>query len=87
MNKSERVMLKVGSLYKLHDRDGYVLEVIRTLPDDGYSPFSALVRSTVTGWTMKVHGVNQYEDGSIDWDYSTEGIFTRVDEQGVLHQC
>lgn len=84
--KTERVYLKVGSLYRLHDRDGYILECIRLLPDDFYSPFSARVRSTVTGWTMDIHGVNQYEDGSIDWDYSTNGFFTDKDESGVLHE-
>lgn len=84
--KSERTMLKVGSLYKLKDHEEYVLEVLRTVPEDGYSPFTARVRSTVSGWTMTIHGVNQYEDGSIDWDFSTDGIFTRVDENGVYHQ-
>ena len=84
--KSERIMPKVGSLYKLRDHEGYVLEVLRTLPEDGYSPFSARVRSIITGWTMTIHGINQYEDGSIDWDFSTDGIFTRVDENGVYHQ-
>lgn len=83
--KSERVHLKVGSLYRLHDRDGYVLECLRLIPDDSYSPYTAKVRSTVTGWTMTIHGVNQYEDGSIDWDFSTHGIFTEKHEDG-LHE-
>ena len=74
--KSVRVMLEVGSLYKLHDRDGYVLECLRVMSDDYYSPYSARVRSTITGWTMDIHGVNMYEDGSIDWDFSTNGYFT-----------
>lgn len=84
--KAIRIMLKVGSLYRLRDHEDYVLEVLRTIPGDGYSPFTARVRSIVTGWTMTIHGVNQYEDGSIDWDFSTDGIFTRVDENGVYHQ-
>jgi len=84
--KSERVILKVGKMYRLRGRGGYVLECLQTLPHDGYSPYTARVRSTATGWTMTIHGVNQYEDGSIDWDFSTDGIFTRVDENGVFHQ-
>lgn len=83
--KSERGNLSVGSLYKLHDHDGYVLECIR-LFSDSYSPYSARVRSTVTGWTMDLHGINIYEDGSIDWDFSTHGMFTDRDEDGVLHE-
>lgn len=85
--KSERVYLKTGKLYKLHnDNREANLEVIKTIPDDPYSPFTARVRSTITGWTMTIHGTNQYEDGSIDWDYSTDGIFTRKDDNGILHQ-
>lgn len=84
--KSERVYLKAGKIYRLHNHEEYCIEVIKTLPNDSYSPFSARVRSTISGWTMTIHGVNQYEDGSIDWDYSTDGIFTRKDENGTLHQ-
>ena len=83
--KTERVYLKVGSLYKLHDRDGYVLKCIRLIPDDKYSPYTARVRSVITGWTMTIYGVNQYEDGSIDWDFSTDGYFTEEREDG-LHE-
>lgn len=78
--KSERSLLKVGELYELHtgvpDHKGQVLECLRILTDDYYSPYSALVRSTITGWTMMVHGTNIYEDGSIDWDFSTNGYFS-----------
>ena len=84
--RSTRTMLKPGNLYKLHNHEEYCLECIRILSDDYYSPFSAVVRSTITGWTMYCHGINTYEDGTIDWDYSTNGIFTRKDEKGVLHQ-
>ena len=24
-------------------------------------------------WTLIAHGVRQYEDGAIEWDYSTDG--------------
>ena len=83
--KSEHGKLSVGSLYKLHDHDGYVLECIRVFGDN-YSAYCARVRSIVTGWTMDLHGINVYEDGSIDWDFSTHGIFTDRDEDGVLHE-
>ena len=84
--KTERVFLKAGCLYKHHDREGKVIECIGLITDDKYSPYTALVRSTITGWTMIIHGVNQYEDGSIDWDFSTNGYWTDRDEQGILHQ-
>lgn len=82
--------LEVGSLYKLHtqreDHQAMVLECIRIYMDDPYSRYSALVRSIKTGWTMVVHGTNIYDDGSIDWDFSTNGRFTEKDSNGCLHQ-
>ena len=78
--KSERAFLKVGELYVLHtsnpDHTAYVIECLRILTDDYYSPYSAVVRSTISGWTMVVHGTNIYEDGSIDWDFSTNGYYS-----------
>ena len=88
--KSSRSMLVVGQMYPLHVSDtrssAPVLECIRLLPGDAYSEFNACVRSVVTGWTMNIHGVNMYEDGSIDWDFSTHGIFTDYDGNGILHE-
>lgn len=83
---SVRGTLTNGSLYKLHDHDGYVLECMEFITNDYYDSHAARVRSTITGWTMTIHGINMYEDGSIDWDFSTNGIFTDRDEKGVLHE-
>lgn len=33
----------------------------------------AVMRRTITGWTCTVHGVKQFEDDTIEWDYSTNG--------------
>lgn len=82
--RSERGMLKVGSLYKLHNHDELCIECIRQITNDPYSRHSAYVRSIITGWTMIVHGTNIYEDGSIDWDFSTNGHFTDKCPDGVL---
>lgn len=78
--------LEVGSLYRLHDREERCLECLRVIHDDAYSKYSAQIRSTISGWTMFVHGTNIYEDGSIDWDFSTNGYWTDKDENGVLHE-
>lgn len=85
--KSERVLLKVGSLYTLHDREGHgqVLECLNVF-DSYYSPFCARLRSTITGWTMDCMGTNVYPDGSIDWDFSVNGNYTEYDERGCLHE-
>lgn len=34
------------------------------------------------GWTLEAHGICQYEDGTIEWDYSTGGRWTRTPFSG-----
>ena len=38
---------------------------------------SAVMQNTASRWTFKAHGVTQYEDGTVEWDYSTRGHFER----------
>ena len=40
--------------------------------------YCARMTNTATGWTLVAHGVTQYPDGSIEWDYSTGGHFAEV---------
>lgn len=55
----------------------------KAYPNKGGSEFLCLriqsgipiMRNTRSGWTMEVHNVWQYEDGKIEWDYSTNGHF------------
>lgn len=35
----------------------------------------AVVRNIKSNWTCVAHGIHIYEDGTIDWDYSTGGHF------------
>lgn len=35
----------------------------------------AVMQNIKSGWTFVAHGVGVYEDGRIDWDYSTGGRF------------
>lgn len=37
----------------------------------------AIMQNTASRWTFKAHGITQYEDGTIEWDYSTRGHFER----------
>lgn len=37
----------------------------------------AVMQNTKTGWTLNAHGCGIYEDGTIDWDYSTGGRFEK----------
>lgn len=38
-----------------------------------YPAGEARMRNIKTGWTFRAVGVVQYEDGSIEWDYSRGG--------------
>lgn len=40
-----------------------------------YHGGDACMRNVKSGWTFMAHGVQQYEDGTIEWDYSTGGQF------------
>lgn len=39
---------------------------------------SAVMQNAASGWTFTAHGCGIYEDGTIDWDYSTGGRFEEV---------
>ena len=47
-----------GSDYRCERRMGGVNARMVRIPD---------------GWRCMAHGVRQYEDGTIEWDYSTDG--------------
>ena len=38
----------------------------------------ATMQNTRSGWTFTAHGIGIYEDGKIDWDYSTNGRFEQI---------
>lgn len=53
--------------------------VFRCLKAQGYSNgHAATMQNVASGWTFQAHGIGIYEDGRIDWDYSTGGTFQRI---------
>lgn len=38
----------------------------------------ATMQNVASGWTFDAHGCGIYDDGTIDWDYSTNGLFKEV---------
>lgn len=38
--------------------------------------FDARMTNVASGWSCYAHGLVRYEDGTIEWDYSTDGAFT-----------
>ena len=41
----------------------------------GDDTYSAVMKNIESGWTITANGIGIYEDGTIDWDYSTGGYF------------
>ena len=62
-----RITPEVGRIYENEGGGTY-----KCIDYDGNTPIMQNVKS---GWTMHCHGVGQYENGTIDWDYSTGGYF------------
>ena len=77
--KSIRAILEEGQEYILHSLGSYKTRFVcvRRLSVDNYSSYNAEMRNIQSGWTFTAHGVNIYEDGSIDWDFSTNGRFEK----------
>ena len=48
------------------------------------SLFNAWMVNVRSGWSFLAHGVGIYPDGRIDWDYSTDGRFTKCQLQETV---
>ena len=42
-----------------------------------FGEYKATLKNKKTGWTLVANGLGRYPDGSIDWDFSTEGHFEK----------
>lgn len=42
------------------------------------SDAAALFQRISDGWTLTAHGILQYEDGLIEWNYSTGGHWPQI---------
>lgn len=70
MEQSTRITPETGTIYLNHNGNEYLCTKVN---EDG----SAIMERLKDGWTLTAHGVCQYEDGTIEWDYSSGGRWTR----------
>lgn len=63
-----------GKTY-LH-KDGGTYQCVCSLPGN-----CALMINTKSGWGFLANGCGRYEDGTMDWDYSTKGRFEETEER------
>lgn len=61
-----------GEIYRNHG--GGLFRCVDYFPDIA----NTIMMKLKSGWTFQAHGIGIYEDGSIDWDYSTDGTFNRI---------
>ena len=59
-----------GALYRNRNGDAYRCETQQ-----------GVMRRVSDGWTLIAHGIQQYEDGTIEWDYSTGGHWPEEPER------
>lgn len=69
-DRGRRFVPEIGTIYQ--NRGGG--EYICTGTAGGYD---ATMERIKDGWQLLAHGLLMYEDGTIEWDYSTGGRFIR----------
>ena len=55
------------------NKGGGTYKCIRTIGIEN----TVMMQNTKSGWTLMAHGCGIYEDGTMDWDYSTGGYFDK----------
>lgn len=59
--------LTEGKVYRNKNGGEYLCRIVLR---DG-----AILVNTASGWQLEAHTVTKYDDGTIEWDYSTGGHF------------
>ena len=68
-----------GEVYTNANGMKYLCEADGHLNEDGRTV--AWLVNIKTGWSLTAKGIVRYEDGSIEWDYSTDGCFVTLDDR------
>lgn len=71
--KGKRITPERGKIYK--NKGGGEFLCIRGYDGD------AIMQNIASRWTFVAHGIIQYDDDSIEWDYSTGGHFERLEKE------
>lgn len=62
---------QVGQVYQNRNDRSYLCLSVEKRPL--LNDTTAQMRRTSDGWTLTAHGLIRYEDGTIEWNYSTGG--------------
>ena len=74
MNR-QRITPEPGKIYILKSNNSIVTSMFRCVSSQAGT---AVFQNVASGWTFTAHGVAQYYDGEIDWDFSTGGHFENI---------
>ena len=88
--RTKYILPVVGQIYKNQNGREYCCLSNTSYPNEKDSQRSVelgehqadMVRMS-DGWSFTAHGLHQYEDGTVEWNYSTGGAFREND----LKQC
>lgn len=69
----KRIYPEIGRTYTNHNGNDYIC---RAIPEYG----CAVMERIKDKWVLVAHGICQYDDGNIEWDYSTGGHWIRTEE-------
>ena len=67
-----RITPKVGETYLNKGGGSYICRDNFRIPTE-----CSIMERVSDGYTLTAHGVMQYDDGSIEWDFSTDGHWAR----------
>ena len=67
-NMKRNTVLEIGKVYK--NRGGGEFRCL-----DSYNDDSFCLVNTKSHWRLTAHNITMYDDGTIEWDYSSNGFF------------
>jgi hypothetical protein len=70
--RSVYIIPVVGITYTKNNGSDYICREV-------YGVGEASLERIKDGWTLYAHGIQQYEGGTIEWDYSTCGHWARTE--------
>lgn len=75
-----RFIPETGTIYENAGGGKYLCKGARVYTSE------ARMQNTVSGWTCIAHGIVRYDDGTIEWDYSTDGHFEDIEKAEIRNR-
>lgn len=68
--RAKRIIPQEGAVYE--NRNGWRYLCVAS-PTEKDTDDAATMQRVSDGWTLKAHNVYLYPDGTVEWDFSTDG--------------